>query len=126
MTTAGLGFLNDELTSLGIPYEFMEWTSSPIPDPYWVGEYVETSSVDEGGQIESDFILTGTTKNKYFDLERVKETIRGYFTECGLTTILPNGWGIAVSYDTSYPIPSVEEGVHRLQITLQVKEWKGE
>lgn len=126
MTVAGLGFLNECLINLGIPYEFMEWTSVPVPDTYWVGQYSEIQSVDEGGQIESDFILMGTTKKKYIELETVKEQIRSAFPDYGLTDILSNGWGIAVMYDTSYPVPSIEEGIHRIQITLKVKEWKGE
>lgn len=125
MTVEGLAFLNEELTGLGIPYEFMEWTSD-IPDPYWVGEYTEVSSVDEGGQIDSDFILMGTTKKKYLDLETVKEAVRKHFPDYGLTKILSNGWGIAVMFESAFPVPSVEEGVHRLQITLKVKEWRGE
>lgn len=126
MTVAGLKFIKGELLGLGIPYEFMEWTSSPIPKTYWVGEYSEVAPVNEDGEFESTFILTGTTKRKYLDLETVKEQIRNHFPEYGLTEILSNGWGIAVMYENSFPVPAVEEGVHRLQITLRVKEWKGE
>lgn len=126
MTVAGLKFIKGELLGLGIPYEFMEWTSSPIPKTYWVGEYSEVAPVNEDGEFESTFILTGTTKRKYLDLETVKEQIRNHFPEYGLTEILPNGWGIAVMFETSFPVPAVEEGVHRMQITLRVKEWKGE
>lgn len=125
MTIAGLGFLNECLTNLGIPYEFMEWTSE-LPDTYFVGQYSEVQTMDEDGLIESDFILMGTTKKKYLELETVKEQIRQEFPDYGLTEILDNGWGIAVMYDTSYPVPSIEEGIHRIQITLKVKEWKGE
>lgn len=123
MTVEGLGFLNESFESLGIPYEFMEWTDEIIPDTYFVGQYTETASLDEDGQIESDFFLTGTTKNKYLELEKVKEQIREYFGSDGLTEILPCGTGIAVAYDLAYPIPSIEEGIHRIQITLKVKEW---
>lgn len=126
MTVAGLAFLKGELLSLGIPYEFMEWTSHPVPKTYWVGEYSEVAPVDEDGLFESTFLLTGTTKGKYLSLEIVKEQIRNHFPEYGLTEILPNGWGIAVMFETSFPVPAVEEGVHRMQITLRVKEWKGE
>lgn len=126
MTVAGLGFLNEHLESLGIPYEFMEWTSVPVPNTYFVGQYNEVVSMDEGGQIDSDFILMGTTKEKYIALETVKEQIRSEFPDYGLTQILSNGWGIAVMFDSAFPVPSIEEGIHRIQITLKVKEWKGE
>ena len=125
MTVAGLTFLNSCLEELEVPYQFMEWTSK-ISETYFVGEYSEIQTMDEGGEIDSDFILMGTTKGKYLELETIKEKIRNYFPDYGLTTILPNGYGIAVMYDTSYPVPSVEEGIHRLQITLKVKEWRNE
>lgn len=124
MTIEGLGFLNEKLESLGIPYEYMEWTSS-VPRTYFVGEYTETVQGDEGGEIDSDFILTGTTKNKYYNLELVKQQVQEAFPPEGLTAILDNGWGIAIMYSGAMPIPSIQEGIHRIQITLQVKEWKG-
>lgn len=126
MTVAGLAYIGDLLTSMGIPYQYMEWSSHHVPDPYWVGQYSEIPSVDEGGEFQSDFMLTGTTKHKYLELETVKEQIRTAFPETGFTDIMPNGWGIMIAYASSFPVPSIEEGVHRIQITLTIKEWKGE
>lgn len=125
MTVQGLAYINEILTGLDIPYEYMEWTSK-IPKTYFVGEYTEVVSADEGGEIDSDFILMGTTKSKYYELEAVKEKVRKAIPDYGLTTILDNGWGIALMYDSAMPIPSIEEGVHRMQIIIKVKEWKGE
>lgn len=125
MTVKGLKFINNELSGLNIPYEFMEWDSA-LQDPFFVGEYTEIANPNEDGMVESDFIITGTTKNKYLVLEQTKETIRGHFPPEGLTAILSNGWGIAVMFESCYPIPSVQEGVRRIQINLKVKEWKGE
>lgn len=125
MTIEGLGFINGLLTSMQIPYEFMEWTSD-LPDTYFVGEEHELASMDEGGLIESEFILMGTTKDKFLKLKTVQDQIRKNIPVEGLTCILPNGWGIAICYDSGFPVPSVEEGIHRIQITLNIKEWKGE
>lgn len=125
MTIAGLEFLNNALSTLGIPYEFMEWTSD-LSDPYFVGQYSEIPNPNEDGKEEADFLIIGATQNKFLELESVKEKIKNYFTNEGLTTILPNGCGIAVMYESAYPIPSIDEGIHRIQITLKVKEWKGE
>lgn len=122
MTIEGLEFINFCLEHLQIPYEFMEWTSE-LPSTYFVGEYHEVTPVDEDGLQESDFILTGITKEKYIELESVKEKIRKYFTPEGFTTILPSGSGIAIMYNDGFLLPSIEEGIHRIQITLKVKEW---
>lgn len=124
MTIEGLKFVNSCLDDLKIPFEFMEWTASKIPDPYWVTEYTEVESMDEDGMEETAFILTGTTKKKYFELEKVKELLKDTFWN-GLTAVLDNGQGIAINYGEAYPIPSIDEGVHRIQITLKIKEWKG-
>jgi hypothetical protein len=122
MTIEGLQYINNLLTEI-IPYEFMEW-SSDVPETYWVGEYQEIETLNEDGFQESSFILTGNTNGSFLNLETVKEQIKNLFGYDGLTEILESGSGIAIIYETAYPIPSVEFGIHRLQITLRVKEWR--
>lgn len=117
-------FVNSCLEELKIPFEFMEWTDPEIPETYWVTEYTEVESMNEDGMEETSFILTGTTKSKYFELEKVKESVKDKFWN-GLTAVLDCGQGIAINYGDAYPIPSVDESVHRIQITLKIKEWKG-
>ena len=124
MTIEALGFINSCLDELKIPYQFMEWTSTPVPETYWTGEYTETESLNEDGSEESTFILTGTTKKKYFELESVKQNLKEYFTNYGKKAILDSGSGIVVMYSDSFPVPSIQEGVHRLQVNLKIKEWR--
>lgn len=124
MTIEGLGFIDSCLDELEIPYQFMEWTSTPVPDTYWTGEYTEVESLNEDGLEESTFILTGTTNKKYIELESVKQKLKEYFTAYGKKAILESGSGIVVSYSDSYPIPSIEEGIHRLEVKLKIKEWR--
>ena len=123
MTVEGLAYLNSCLVGLGIPYEFMEWTSN-VPHTYFVGEYTEVPNPNEDGMEETNFLITGTTNKAFIELENVKQTIKEYFTNEGLTEILENGSGIAVMYDTSFALPSVEKGVHRIQINLLITEWR--
>lgn len=124
MTIESLGFINSCLDELGIPYELMEWTSTPVPDTYWTGEYTETESMNEDGSEESTFMLTGTTMKKYFELESVRQKLKEHFPAYGKKAILNSGSGIVVMYSDSYPIPSIQEGVHRLQVNLKIKEWR--
>ena len=42
MTIEALSFMKDVLSELSIPYQFGEWTSNPVPNPYFVGDYVES------------------------------------------------------------------------------------
>ena len=125
MTVEGIGYINECLESIEIPYEFKEWTSSTIPDTYWVGDYIDVPIVNESGESESTFILTGTTKNKYLELETMKEQIEVMFPYYGRTDILENGNGIAITFTNAQPLPSVEVGVRRIQVNLNVKEYRG-
>lgn len=125
MTVEGLKWLNTQLESMNVPYEYMLWKSD-VPNTYFVGQYSETVSIDEGGEVDSDFTLIGTTKDSYLLLEEYKEVIGKHFPDYGLTEVLSNGWGIAVMFDSAFPIPAIEEGVYRINIVLKVKEWKGE
>lgn len=123
MTIEALGFVNSIMEELQIPYQFMEWTSE-IPDTYFVGEYTEVEPLTEDGMQEADFLLIGTTNQKYLELETVKQELMEHLTTEGITSIMDSGSGIMVAYSNAYPVPSVDEGVHRIQITLKIKEWK--
>lgn len=123
MTIEGLKFINQCMEELNIPYEFMEWTQ-PLSVLFFVGEYTERENQNEDGLRPSTFILTGTTTNKYMELESVKDKIEQYFGNEGVTAILESGSGIAVSYSTAFPIPTDENEMHRIQINLDVKEWR--
>lgn len=126
MTGDGIKFISDAMTSAGIPYEFIEYTSS-IDDvsSYWVGEYSEAEPITEDGLQEAQFILTGTGKASWLELEEQKDKIEKLFppTE-GRTAILDNGSGIAVFYGNAFPVPTSDGFLKRLQINLTVKEWK--
>lgn len=119
MTLESLKYINSWLSGLGIPYAFMQWKDA-VPDTYFIGEYQEVESMNEDGMTESDFIIMGNTNTNFYDLEKVKQKL----SEADHTVILPNGNGLAVMYSNSYPVPSVEQGVYRIQITLKIKEWK--
>ena len=59
-----------------------------------VGEYNEIESVNEDGLQETTFILTGTTRGSWLELEQDKEKIEQLFKD--KIAILPNNNGIAI------------------------------
>ena len=126
MTTDGLNFISAAMESAGIPYEFMEYTSAiDSISAYWVGEYSEAEAVTEDGLQETQFILTGTGKGSWLELEEQKEKIEQLFPAiAGRTAILDNKSGIAVFYGNAFPVPTDDGFLKRLQINLTVKEWK--
>lgn len=123
MTINGLKFISEKLDTAGIPYCFEEWTKE-IQYPYFVGEYTESEPMNEDGESESTFILTGTTRGAWLNLEKAKETIKSIFPENGVTAILENKSGIAVFYSSAMPVPTGTDELKRIQINLKVKEWR--
>ena len=109
---------------LGIPYEFMEWTSK-VQYPYWVGEYTDVATQTEDGYEETEVILTGFHRGEYLDLLEAKDKIKQHFHPiCGLSANTDSGV-IIVFYNGSFPIPTGEADLKRIQINLLIKEWKG-
>lgn len=121
MSIAALKFVSDTLDSLGISYQFGEWSTNPVPDPYFVGEYTEPESLtkEEDGYQETSFILTGTGTS-WLTLEQAKATIESNISK---TAILSNGNGFAVFYGGSLIIPTGDAELKRIQINLTIKEW---
>lgn len=119
-----LEIINEELNSLSVPYEFMRWTGA-VQYPYWVGEYSETPTFTEDGHKQSTVLLTGTTKGSWLELEQTRAEIEKHFPAvCGLRKATADG-AVAIYYANSFPVPTGEADLKRMQINLQVEEWKG-
>ena len=123
MTGEALQYLNNCFEALSIPYEFLQW-SKGVTFPYFIGEYTETEPVDEDGREQGTLILTGTTDGSFLVLEALKAKIKEFFPTHGRTEILGSGSGIAVCYASSFPVITGEPGLKRLQINLNIQEWR--
>lgn len=118
-----LKFISEQLEAIGVPYEFGQW-SSEVVYPYFVGEITEEPTATEDGQESSTMLLTGFTRGEYLELETIKEKIKRHFHPVhGL-----RGWvgetAIVVFFDGSFYVPTGEADLKRIQINLQIKEWK--
>lgn len=121
MTIESLKFINEALKAAGISYQFQRWDGE-LKYPYFVGEYTETEPENEDGRQESSFIITGTTNGSWLSLEETKEKIKKEV--CGKSAILPNGNGIAIYYAGFLNVPTGNETMKRIQITLNIQEWE--
>lgn len=119
MTVYALEFIKDLLLFNNINYQLLEWKGA-IEYPYFVGEYQEAPPTQENGLQETTFILTGFTRGKWLELEDTKAIISKIVTT---TAILPNGNGIAITYEGSSIIPTYDEELKRIQINLNIREW---
>lgn len=122
MSIEAMGLVNSKLQTLGINYEFGEWTQEPIY-PYFVGEYQESEAMNEDGMQECLFILTGFHRGKWLDLEQAKQKIENSFKD-GDSAIVESGSAIVIFYSDSLIVPTGDAELKRMQINLKIKEWK--
>ena len=121
MRTETLKLIAETLADIGVNYEFGEWSSDIVKDPYWVGSYTESESMTEDGLQETTFTLDGFSKNSWLEIQRDKEKIEKLFSN--LTAITESGSGVAVLYANAMNIPTGDSAFKRIQINLSVKEW---
>ena len=117
-------FIDTELSKIGVPYEFLEWTQ-PVSYPYFVGEYNETEPTNESGELDKVFILTGFCRGKdaRLRLEENRQKIEDAFLE-GMTATLNSGSVLAVFYGNAFYIPTGEAELYKIRINLSIKLWK--
>lgn len=125
MTTAALKTIADAMSALGLEYAFGVYAGDPVVYPYFVGEYTETEPMTEDGLQNTTFLLTGFHRGTWMELEQAKERIENYFNRVsGKTVITDNGSGVAIFYANTLIVPTGDAELKRIQINLQVKEWK--
>ena len=120
-----LQFINEQMSVLGINYEFNEWTSV-IKYPYFVGEeFHEDETLTEDGAETSSLLLMGFHRGSFLELDDAKEKIKEHFNpNFGLRAKTDSG-SIAVFFAGSFNLPSGEADLKKIQIMLKIKEWKG-
>lgn len=123
MSEAAFAYIAKLMDSLGIPYAFRQWQEKPPDDCYFVGDYLEETSLTlaETGYQPATFILRGFTRKDWLLLEQAKTKIEQAAMK---TAILPNGNGIAVFYGSASPVPTGDMELKSIKINLQIQEWK--
>lgn len=128
MSKMVLKVISDGMKSLGLEYGLGGYAGNAEGDvvyPYFVGEYSETEISSESGLQESTFMLTGFGRGTWLSLEDAVDSIRDYFNRIsGKTVIADNGSAVAVFYSTAMIVPTGDAELKRIQINLDVKEWK--
>ena len=119
-------FINQQLQSTGIPYEFGEWTSE-VKYPYFVGEQSSPEEITtEDGKEATTIFITGFHRGMFTELELAKEKIKRLFNPItGLRAEIGSG-SIAVFFDGSFYVPTGEADLKKIQINLKILEWKGD
>ncbi len=125
-----LQLISEAMREMGLRYGFMEYVAQAgdaLPATYFVGEYQEIEMGDESGEEDTIFILTGFSRENMIRLEQAKEKIKKCFPRNnGRVEKMASGTVAAVFYENSFPVPMENEELKKMQINLQVKEWKVE
>lgn len=117
--------ISDSMKAMGLNYQYQEWETE-LKYPYFVGEYQEMESMNEDGMQESTFILTGFTRGNDLELEAAKEKIKEYFNPISGYRVRTSNGVLAVFYAyTLANIPTGDAELKKIQINLNIKEWKG-
>lgn len=124
MTRTALKIIKDAMTHLGLEYAFARYQKQPFVYPYWVGEYNEDEPMYENGFQSSSFTLTGFHRGEWLDLEMQKESIANYFNKIsGRTVMAEDGSAVAVFYNNSLIIPTMDAELKKIQVNLDIHEW---
>ena len=70
-----LGYINEQMNILSVPYEFGQWNSK-VSYPYFVGAITEESITTEDGFEQSTLLLTGFHRGAFSELLEIKEKIK--------------------------------------------------
>lgn len=117
--------ISDSMEAMGLNYQYQEWKTEP-KYPYFVGEYQEMEAMNEDGMQESIFILTGFTRGDDLELETAKEKIKEYFSPVSGYRVRTRDGVLAIFYAyTLANIPTGDAELKKIQINLNIKEWKG-
>lgn len=125
MSKTMLKAISDSMAAMGLNYQYQEWKSEP-KYPYFVGEYQEVEALNEDGMQESSFILTGFNRGDYLALETAKEKIKEFFSPISGYRVRTANGILAIFYAyTLANIPTGDAELKKIQINLNIKEWKG-
>lgn len=122
MSMKAMEYVKGMMAGLSLPYAFMRWTGTEIPDVYFTGEYTEIPAAyrEENGRHDITVILRGFTRKEWLLLEEAKAKIE---RSCAKTVILPDGTGLAVFYDSGTPVPTGDAELKSIKINLTIQVW---
>lgn len=116
-----LGFISDRLDQLGVPYEFGEWTGT-VSYPYFVGSFNETEHRIEDGYTSGIFTLDGWSRGTKLPLAEINDKIKEVFEDL---RAVQGGTAFFITYESGLMLPTGEEDLFKITITLNTNEWKG-
>ena len=120
-----LNIVDKAMSELGIEYDIGEYSKTPIVYPYFVSEFTASEPVTEDGLHEGTLTLDGFHRGSWLELIEAQEKIVNHFSWMSSTpSIVNDGSAVVVMYAGSRIVPTGDAELKRVQINLQVKEWR--
>ena len=116
-----LGLVAEQLDRLDVPYEFGEWTGE-ISYPYFVGSFNEIEHRLEDGYTGGVFTLDGWSRGSKLPLAEINDKLKKAFEDL---RAVQEGTAFFITFGDSLMLPTGEEDLFRITITLNTNEWKG-
>lgn len=119
-----LGFVGRKLKESGICYEYGEWTQA-VRYPYFVGFFMESDYRYEDNHTAGTFTLDGWSRGNGSKLalmeagDKVKEIFQDLQE-------MEEGSLFHIRFGGALLVPTGEEDLSKITITLFTSEWKGE
>lgn len=118
-----LEFINAKMEAAGVPYEYGEWTAA-VSYPYFVGSFTETDYRFEDNCTLGTLTLDGWMRGEgaKAKLTEVKNRIKKIFSNL---QEVRDGKTFFIRYGSFLSVPTGEEKLSRITITLFTHEWEG-
>lgn len=117
-----LEVIGRRLEEAGISYEYGEWTQG-VSYPYFVGSFMESDYRYEDGCTAGTFTLDGWSRGSKLALVEASDKLKLIFQD--LQEIQGNHL-FHIRYGGALPVPTGEDELFKIMVTLFTYEWKGE
>lgn len=112
MTQEALSILRAAMADMHLPYALGQYRAAPLPETYFVGQWVDAEGFTEDGRTDSTMTLLAASK-----------AIQARFPAYGWTCITDRGSGLAISFAGASFLPDIDGAARRISINLNIKEW---
>lgn len=114
----------EAMNELNINYDFMEWKTTPVPYPYFVGQYFIDNYVSESGLTEGQILLIGWDRNNSFkNLVDIDNKVKKHFREFRK---MINNKSMNINYFQSNSEYAESNDLRKIEIRLDFSLWEGE
>ena len=121
-----LNVIDNEMGIIGIPYMYGEWTDE-VTYPYFIGEQPSPEEIiTEDGAESVEILVTGFHRGDPIALVEAKDKIRKHFHPVFGHRVQTENGAVAIFYGGAFFVPTMETDLSKIQITLQIKSWKGD